>query len=235
MDKRKVAALLAEFIGTFTLVLVVLNVSRYGLPLFTALAAGITVVTFTSVVGRISGGHFNPAITLGLFSLRKVSFVRTISYLVAQVVGALAAWQLYEFFTDRALKNTSTSFDWKIFVAEVIGAAIFGLAFAAVISQKLEGYQAAVSIGMGLFLGLTVAGLASTGILNPAVAIGVRSFDVNYFLGPVVGVLVGMNLFMYAMSGEARKVKAVATATVAKVTKAKKSPAKKKAPAKKKK
>lgn len=200
MKQRQVAALVAEFVGTFVLVAVVLNVTRYGLPFFTAMAAGLTVAAFFSAVGKVSGGHFNPAITLGLFSLRKVSFVRTIGYLVAQVLAAVAAWQLYEYLTQRTLSNVSTPWDWRIAIAEGVGGIIFGFAVAAVVTQKVEGWQAAATVGTGLFLALTVAGLGSAGIVNPAVAVGVRSFDMNYFIGPVVGAIVGMYAYTYLIN-----------------------------------
>jgi len=199
MKQRYIAELLAEFIGTFVLVMVVLNVSRYGLPFFTAIAAGVAVATFYSVAVKISGGHFNPAVTLGMFSVRKITFVRTIAYLVAQAVGAVAGWQLYDYFTQRSLKNATTSWDWRIFIAEAIGTIVLTVAFAAVIRQKIEGWQAAATIGTAFFLGITIAGLASNGLLNPALALGVRSFDLNYFLGPVLGGIVGFNLYIYAL------------------------------------
>lgn len=224
MKQRQIAALLIEAIGTFVLVMVVLNVSRYGLPFFTAIAAGVTIATFYSVGVKISGGHFNPAVTLGLFSLRQVSFVRTVAYIVAQFLGALGAWQLYEYLTQRALKNATTPWDWRIVIAESVGMLIFVIGFAAVVKQKLTGWQAAASIGTAFFLGILVAGLASNGILNPAVAVGVRSFDLNYLIGPVVGGLVGMNLYWFvlepAMKGNTKSAKVK--------TVVKKAPAKKK-------
>jgi len=199
MKQRHIAALLAEALGTFVLVLVVLNVSRYGLPFFTAIGAGITVAVFTSAFKSISGAHFNPAMTLGLFSIRQVSFIRTVSYLVAQALGAVAGWQLYQYFTERTLKNATTPFDWRIFLAEAAGALVFSLGVGAVVTQKFQGWQAAATVGSSLFLGITVAGLASNGLINPAVALGVRSFDLNYFLGPVLGFVVGSLLFAYVL------------------------------------
>lgn len=217
MKQRHIAALLAEALGTFVLVLVVLNVSRYGLPFFTAIAAGVTVATFVSAFAKISGGHFNPAVTLGLFSIRQVSLVRTVGYLAAQFLAAFGAMQLYQYLTDRALKNaSSSSFDARIFVAEAVGALVFSLGVAAVVTQKLKSWQAAATAGSALFLGITVAGLASNGFVNPAVAFGARSLDVNYFLGPIVGFVVGSLVFAYILSPIfAKKTAAVTAKTVA--------------------
>ena len=229
MKQRHIAALLAEAVGTFILVLVVLNVSRYGLPFFTAIAAGLSVAAFYSVFSLTSGGNFNPAVTLGLFSVRKLTFVRTICYLIAQALGALGAWQLYEYLTQRTLKNATTAFDWRIAIAEAVGMLVFALGFAAVVIQKREGWRAAATIGTALFLGMTVAGLASSGLVNPAVALGVRSFDVNYFLGPVVGGIVGFLIFAYVLTPIGRKLSFAQITPTA----TKKAPAKKKATAKK--
>lgn len=199
MKQRYIAALLAEALGTFVLVLVVLNVSRYGLPFFTAIAAGVSVAVFVSAFGKVSGGHFNPAVSLGLFSIRQISFVKTFGYIVAQCVAAVGAWQLYEYFTQRPLKNTTTSFDWRIFLAEAAGTLVFMLGVTAAVTQAQKGWQKAATIGSALFLGITVAGLASNGICNPAVALGVRSFDLNYFLGPIVGGVVAALLSAYVI------------------------------------
>lgn len=200
MKQRHIAALLAEAIGTFVLVMVVLNVSRYGLPFFTAMAAGLTIAAFYSAMLKVSGGHFNPAITLGMFAIRATTFVRTVTYIIAQALGAVGAWQLYEYLTQRSLKNATTALDWRILIAEAVGMIVFSVAVAAIVTQKTEGWQAAATIGTAYFLGLTVAGLASNAIMNPAVALGVRSFDINYFLGPVVGSIVGMSLYVYAIN-----------------------------------
>lgn len=243
MKRQHVAALIAEFIGTFALALAVLNVSRLGYPFFTAIAAGVTLAISVSVFGKISGSHINPAVTIGLFSIRQVSFVRTVAYIVAQVLGAVAAWQIYEQLSERTLKNISNSgFDWRIFTAEALGALIFGIAVTVAVTQKYEGYQNAYTQGAGLFVGLTIAGLASLAILNPAVAVGVRSVDVNYVLGPIIGFLVGANLYAWVLNPVFSKKASVKAAVASPVKAEPKSPAKKavakkasskKAPAKK--
>ena len=128
--------------------------------------------------------------------------------------------------------NSTTAFDWKIIIAEAIGALIFGFAVASVVSQKVEGWQAAATIGTGLFLGITVAGLGSAGIVNPAVAVGVRSLDINYFLGPIVGAIVGMLAYTYLVAPFFGVAKAAPKAVSAPVA-AKAAPAKKAATAKK--
>ena len=124
--------------------------------------------------------------------------MRTIAYLAVQFLAALAAWRLYEYFTQRTLKMLQHHLT-GVFNAGALRIN-FGVIFAGVVTEKLSGYQAAATVGIGLFLGATVAGLASAGLINPAVALGTRSFDVNYLVGPIVGAIVGMNLFVYAIN-----------------------------------
>src|SRR5512135_2405933 len=88
----------AEFFGTFWLVFggcasAVLAAAFPGLGigfLGVALAFGLTVVTMAYAVGHISGGHFNPAVTIGLWAGKRFKAADVIPYVVAQVVGAVA-------------------------------------------------------------------------------------------------------------------------------------------------
>lgn len=216
IKQRHVAALLVEYFGTLTLSLVVLSVSLYRFPFFTALAAGVTVAVFVSAFAKISGGHLNPAVTVGMFAIRQVTALRAVGYIAVQLLAGVTAWKLYEYLTTRALTNvTAPSVEWNVAAAEAVGAFIFGLALTAAVTQKLQGYQAAYAMGGGLFLGLIVSGLASNSLLNPAVALAVRSFDpVTYVAAPVLGFLLASVLVAYVIAPifGGKKVAAVASA-----------------------
>src|SRR5919106_6923931 len=81
----------AEAIGIFTLVFVgVLAVSNVDLT-GAALAQGLAIAVMVAALGHVSGGHFNPAITLGLFLGRKIDLPMAIVYWVAQLLGGLVA------------------------------------------------------------------------------------------------------------------------------------------------
>ena len=93
----------AELLGTFWLVfggcgsaVLAAKFPEVGIGLVgVSLAFGLTVVTMAYAVGFISGGHFNPAITLGLLAAGRTKPVDVLPYIVAQVLGAvLAAWLL---------------------------------------------------------------------------------------------------------------------------------------------
>src|SRR5690606_35656091 len=89
----------AEFFGTFWLVLggcgsAVLAAAfpQLGIGFAgVALAFGLTVVTMAYAVGHISGGHFNPAVTLGLWAGGRFSLRYVLPYLIAQVIGGIVA------------------------------------------------------------------------------------------------------------------------------------------------
>lgn len=101
----------AEFFGTFWLTFggcgaAVLSAAfpELGIGfLGVAFAFGLTVLTMAYAVGHISGGHFNPAVTLGLWSARRCASRHVLPYIVAQVVGAiLAAGVLYAIAAGKA-------------------------------------------------------------------------------------------------------------------------------------
>jgi aquaporin Z len=95
-------AVIAEFLGTLWLVLggvgsAVLASNfmpdtNLGIGLVgVSLAFGLTVVTGAYALGHISGGHFNPAITLGVLTARRIDGRLAVIYIVAQVIGAIVA------------------------------------------------------------------------------------------------------------------------------------------------
>jgi aquaporin Z len=89
----------AEFIGTFWLVLggcgsavLAAKFPETGIGFVgVALAFGLTVLTMAYAVGHISGGHFNPAVTVGLAVGGRFSFADVVPYIIAQVIGAIVA------------------------------------------------------------------------------------------------------------------------------------------------
>src|SRR6202051_4420576 len=99
MDNDMTRRVVAEFFGTLWLVLggcgaAVLAAGFPGLGiafLGVAFAFGLTVLTMAYAVGHISGGHFNPAVTLGLWAARRCATKHVVPYILAQVVGAIVA------------------------------------------------------------------------------------------------------------------------------------------------
>ena len=95
MNKK---ALIAEFIGTFTLIFIgvgsivadYLSGGKLGLTGI-ALAHGLAIGVMVSATAAVSGGHLNPAVTIGLWSAKKINTTNAVGYIIAQCLGAIFA------------------------------------------------------------------------------------------------------------------------------------------------
>ncbi len=154
------APLLAEVVGTFVLATIALTIGHPQL-------VGLTFVVLIFALSSISGAHLNPAITFGLWSVKKLEGAKVPFYWAAQFSGALfalVASQLYKG-GDLALSFGSfTQFDTKIVVAELIGASILTFVVASVVHRNQTESTKAAAIGLALMVGLYVGG----GLINQA-------------------------------------------------------------------
>src|ERR1019366_7347036 len=95
MNKK---ALIAEFIGTFTLIFIgvgsivadYLSPGKVGLTGI-ALAHGLAIAVMVSATAAVSGGHLNPAVTIGLWSAQKINTMNAVGYVIAQCLGGILA------------------------------------------------------------------------------------------------------------------------------------------------
>lgn len=195
----KPGVLIAEFVGTFSLAFAVLaSINGSLAPMVpTGVIAGFTLVLAVLSIGGISGAHINPAVTVGLLSIRKISVSRAIGYLVAQFAGAITALAVMSLLLTDVISVKSDVSNWTVFFGELIGAAIFTFGVSAAVEQGLQRISAAVLVGGSLTLGIIFAAIASNGVLNPAVAITIQSATWAYIAGPVVGAIIGMNIQHY--------------------------------------
>jgi glycerol uptake facilitator-like aquaporin len=195
----KIGIIIAEFIGTFSLAYAVLASINGAVPSVpTAVIAGFTLLLAALSIGGISGAHINPAVTLGLFSIKKISLRNAVFYLLSQFAGALAALGLIALVLhghDHSVASDKSN--WTVFSGEMIGAAIFTFGVAAAVEQGLQKISAAFLVGGSLTLGIVFASIASNGVVNPAVAVAIGSSTWGYIIGPIVGAVVGMNLQHY--------------------------------------
>lgn len=219
--KDQATALVAEFLGTMLLVMTVLAVStsQIGIGYFTAIGVGLLLALMVFAIGNISGAVLNPALSIGLWTIRKLSSMRTIAYIVVQLLGGYVAFLLFQYLSksgDYGWTIPDGDFSGQVLVAEVVGTAIFAFGLAAAIYQKMEGTAKALAIGGALAVGVMVASIASAGLLNPAVAVGAQLWVwATYILGPVLGAIIGFNLYnlLYAAnSAPAKRSAAKATA-----------------------
>jgi glycerol uptake facilitator-like aquaporin len=196
--RSKIAMLVAEFLGAGILATAVINVARsqIGIGYFVAFSAAIAYGVLTLVFASTSGAHFNPAVTIGMWTLRKIQTIQALAYIAVQMLGGLAAWRLAEYFTGQSLTNIAgKNFDWKVLVAEVVGAFVFTFGIAAAVYQRQENGRLAATVGASLFVGVIIASLASNAALNPAVALGNQTWGRAYIFGPIIGSVIGMNLY----------------------------------------
>jgi len=245
--RKKFAMLAAEFLGTGFLTLVVLAVQRstIGVPYFVAIAAGFAVAALMYVFSNVSGAHLNPLVTIGLWSARKVKTIPAALYLIVQVLGGWAAYGVYTYFVNSSLPLLNGHITSHLYVAEGVGAFVFAFVWAAAAARRLSHAVA----GVGFAVGIIIAAAASVGIINPALALGERAWVfwgstgwIVYVLAPVIGGIVGFNLydliFGDARSWSLAKVgvgtrKPAASTTAAKSTASKSTAAKSKTTARK--
>lgn len=196
-SKPKIASLAAEFLGTATLVMVALVLSNTtAVSYFIATSVAVTLGLVVLLFGAAGRWHFNPAVTFGVWTARKMPTLDAIAYIAAQLLGGLASWQFYQYLVNRATTATSQKFDWRMFLAELAGTAILAMAVSAAAHRRLDTLQTALAVGGAFFVGIMIASAAASGLLNPAIAIGMRAWNSVNVLGPLVGGLVGVNLYM---------------------------------------
>lgn len=125
---------------------------------------GIVLMLTVLGIGAISGAHINPAVTFGLWSMRKLKTVLVPFYWAAQFLGAMAAVVLLGSMSGGAFTihfDHFMDFSWSIFAIELIGMAVFMFGIAAV-AQRDDVSAAGKAIGIGMAL---TVGVLSTGAL----------------------------------------------------------------------
>jgi glycerol uptake facilitator protein len=201
-----------EFLGAAFLTTVVLSVrgSAIGIPYFVAIAAGLTFGSMLLATGSGYVAQLNPAVTIGLWTIRKIKTVQAVLNIGFQILGGYLAWLLFTYLVNSHLQNVSGHFTGRIMVAEAAGTLVLTFGLAAAVYQKFTGLQLAAAGAVALILGMIVASAAANGLINPALALGIRSWSWGtYVLGPVIGAIVGMNLYslVFADGGIVSKAK----------------------------
>ncbi len=212
----------AEFLGTFWLVfggtgsaVLAASVGDAGIGwLGVALAFGLTVVTGAYALGHISGAHFNPAVSLGLWAGGRMPARDLVPYIVAQVAGGIAASAvLYVIASGRAGFTLSDGFAANgygdhspagyslaaVIVAEVLLTAVFILVIHGVLHKRAPVGFAPLAIGLTLTLIHLISIPVSNTSVNPARSIAPALFVGDWALAqlwvfivfPILGGLIG--------------------------------------------
>ncbi|XP_052197602.1 probable aquaporin NIP-type [Diospyros lotus] len=199
----------AEVIGTFFVIFsgcgaVVVNKLYGGKITHPGVSAtwGLTVMVMVYSVGHISGGHFNPAVTICFAAFRQFPLWEVPFYIVAQLMGSIIAsgtLALMFSVTHEAFFGTvPAGSDAQSFVIEIVISFLLMFVISGVSTENTAvGDLAGVAIGMTIMLNVLVAGPVSGASMNPARSIGpaiVKSVYKGlwvYILGPVIGTLAG--------------------------------------------
>jgi aquaporin Z len=218
-------ALLAEFIGTFTLIFIgvgsiIANHTTGGAVGLTgiALAHGLAIACMVSATAAISGGHLNPAVTLGLLSAGKVKPGTAIKYIISQLAGAVVAAVLIKFCAP-ADSVTATSLGVPalgtgispaqgvvteliltfLFVMVIFGTAVDGRA------PKMGGLFIGLAIAFDVLAGGPITGAA----MNPARSFGPAMVGGHleniwvYWVGPIAGAVLAAMVYKSTMEAKA--------------------------------
>lgn len=228
----KAMPLLLEFVGAASLGMLVLGTNgRTTFPFFGAVAAGLTYAVILAVARPYYIAQLNPIVTLGLWTARQLSTLRAIATIGVQMLGGIAAWQLSEYLLNQPLRNIAgDKFDWRVFVAEMVGALVFTFLLSIVLYKRTINDTTLVLTGFAsVAMGMMLASLGSNGLINPAVAVAMQSWSWTYLLGPLAGGFIGMNLVPALKALDARPSrKTPATKTVTKKTVTKRTKTRKK-------
>ena len=188
---------IAEFIGTFFLVLTVgCTVIPGAAGVIAPLAIGAALMVMVFATGHISGGHLNPAVTLALFLRGSCPARDVIPYWIAQIVAGIAAAFVAVFLCGKS----GTPMDITNVPAAMVAEFAFTFALAFVVLNVATAKGTAnnsfygLAIGMSVMTGAFAVGSISGGAFNPAVAVGIgvmKLVDISQIWIHIVADLVG--------------------------------------------
>ncbi len=225
---------MAEFIGTFWLVLggcgsavISANFPHLGIGfLGVALAFGLTVVTMAFAIGHISGAHLNPAISVGLWAGGRFSGKDVIPYVVAQVLGGIAAGGiLYLIASGKAGFSLSDGFATNGYgahspggysmTAALVSETVMTAVFVFIIMGATQSGASVKFAPLAIGLTLTIIHLVSIPVtntsVNPARSTGVAVYVGDYamsqlwlfWVAPIIGGVIGALIYRVVIEKEA--------------------------------
>jgi len=217
-------ALLAEFVGTFTLVFIGVGViatdfitnSSVGLTGI-ALALGLTIAAIVSATVVISGGHINPAITIGFLTTGKIDLKTAAGYIVSQCLGAIfAAFLIKQCIPAEALtairmgtpavSNLASVTVSMALITELILTFILMFVIYGTVVDKRASKLGSLFIGSAVAIGIFMGGPISGAAMNPARHLGPALMGGGlentwiYWVGPIIGSVLAAMLYHHVLS-----------------------------------
>ena len=218
----KIKALGAEFIGTFMLTGAVLGTAFYsfGAPsgaagiLGVALSIGITVMVMAFSVGHISGGHFNPAVTLGLVAGGRFPAADALPYIVAQCLGAIAVTGVFAAIGNAPATYAANGYGslsminaslFSVILIEVVLTAFFLVVIMGATRPTAPAGFAPIAIGLTLTAIHIMSIPVSNTSVNPARSLGPAVFAGGealtqlwvFFVAPIAGAVIGALIYRW--------------------------------------
>lgn len=208
---------LAEVIGTFFFFFIGIgSIAAAGTQnlgvLYVALAHGVGLAVAISALGHVSGAHFNPAVTIALAMVRKISPLLAVLYILGQLIGGIAAclalaavlpegiWRQFNLGTptiNTGILNVYQGMLLEAILTFFLVLAVFGTAIDAR-ANRVAGF----GIGLTVFVDILVGGPITGGVMNPARAFAPAlvsgtwgSDHMVYWIGPIVGAIVAALLY----------------------------------------
>jgi len=174
--KKEMNKYIAELIGTFFLVLTVgCTVISGGSGILPPLAIGSALMVMIFAGGHISGGHYNPAVTLGVWMRGRVAAKDVAPYLIFQLVGAAIAAVAVKFLIVGSVHTAMTPRVGPALLAEFLFtfALVFVVLNVATSKDTAGNSYFGFAIGFTVLVGALAVGKISGGAFNPAVALGI--------------------------------------------------------------
>ena len=223
VTRANIRAYLAELIGTMIFVLVgtgaVVSSVFFGTGdqlIVIALAHGLGIGLMVYATANISGGHLNPAVTLGMIVTKQIKIAPGMIYMTAQMLGAVAASGILYLVVRDAVGEAvnfgahgiagSVDGDGGAFLIEAILTAVLLIViFATAVSKKGAGHMAPIAIGLTVALIHLVAVPLTGASVNPARTFGPalvsNAFDSFwvYLLAPATGGIIGSVLYWFVL------------------------------------
>lgn len=208
--------LVAEFIGTFALIfmgagsIIVFGGGQADIVAI-ALAHGLAIAILICTLGHISGGLFNPALTVGLWATRRLDTVTSLAYVLAQLAGAVAAAFALRMFPEALgdaanwgtpLLGSETSFSQGVAIEAILTfflmLAVFGTALDPR-GPKVGGFAIGLVITFDILAAgpLTGAAMNPARTFGPALANGIWDDHLVYWIGPIIGAVLAALVYHY--------------------------------------
>ncbi|XP_073946524.1 aquaporin-like [Choristoneura fumiferana] len=193
--------LFSELLGTFVYISILLSgLSSADSAVVNALATGLLVASIVAIFGHVSGGHINPAITIGALVCDQITLLPAIFYILAQVIGAVLGVLVARLLSLKSPEGTDSLELWKKFGLETLFSFLLVSVAVSVpdFRRGSTGLAGALAIGVSIIAPLCAI-TNYRGSMNPvrslAVSMFCRDFTSHwvFWAGPILGgILAGL-------------------------------------------